>query len=208
MKLFLTSYRIPNLKVFCDFIGKPAEQIRFGLILNAKDHRDKNSRQLKAQELVTYFSEQGFLVEELDLRNYVSDNTDLLKKFLEFDVLWFNGGDTYCLREAIFKSGSELLITQAMSKGVVFAGDSAGAILAGPTLKYFDLVERPELTKNIIYSGLNLINFVVLPHWGSVEYGKGLEEIEIKLSKDQVKTVRLTDQEFLLIKDGQILNAN
>jgi dipeptidase E len=170
-----------------------------GLILNAKDYKPPVERAEKKKELMEYFLSLGFQVEEVNLLEYV-DNKNLLDKFTEFDVVWFNGGNTYCLRSAISGSNCEEILKQALESGVVYGGDSAGAILAGPTLKHFDSADDPSQAKKVIYDGLGLVDFVVLPHWGSGEFGEILKATKVELEREGYKTVALTDDKFLLIE--------
>src|SRR3989338_5583221 len=203
MKLYLSSYRIPDPVAFSRFIGKKLSEIRLALILNAKDYKPKEERVKKLSELLEYFTRLGFQTQGLNLLDY--DNpADLLEKFKEFDVLWFNGGNTFCLRWAVAKSGAEKVFKEALESGVIYGGDSAGAILAGPTLKYYDKADDPNVAPEIFYTGLNLIDLAVLPHWGSVELDHILGEVEENLKKDGYKTMRLTDSEYLLIENDEI----
>ena len=204
MKLFLSSYWIPDVEKFVGFVGKEANAIKFGLILNAKDYRDTDYRNEKLIELTSYFSGLGFKVEEIDLRDY-TDPQELQERLETFDVIWANGGNTYMLRYAIQKSGGNIAIPIAIKNGVIYGGDSAGSIVVGPTLKYFSGADDPTVAPNVIYDGLNIVDFSILPHWGSEEYGDVLGNIEKSLIDDEFKTLRLTNEEFVLVVDGQIV---
>jgi dipeptidase E len=198
MKFFLSSYRIPDVKAFLQFIGKEASDIRLGLILNAKDYKTLEERNTKKDELITYFSEIGFQVEEIDLLKKKPISWE--KRLRAFDILWFNGGNTYCLRYAVEKSGIAPILNRVLEDGVIYGGDSAGAILAGPTLKHYESADDPSLAPEIIYEGLNLINTCILPHWESDDYGAILLETERELTKNGYRTKRLADDEFIMIE--------
>ena len=199
MKLFLSSFRIPNLEEFVRFVGKPASKIKFALILNSKDSRTLEYRNDKREELFSYFGNFGFEVSEIDLREY-SDAETLENKLKEFDVVWFNGGNTYVLRSSIRKSGGDIAIPNALEAGVVYGGDSAGSIIVGPTLKHYSGADDPSAAENIIYEGLGLVEFSILPHWGSGEHGEILLKIESELQRDGFVTKRLTDEEYLCVE--------
>lgn len=204
MKLYLSSYRIPDVKAFIKFVGKEPEKIKLALILNAKDHKSKEERKEDKKELLTYFKSFGFQEEELNLLDY-SDPKKLLEKFKEFDVLWFNGGNTYCLRWAVYESGAENVLKKVLKEGVIYGGDSAGAILAGPTLECYDKADDPQLAPKAIYAGLGLTNLAILPHWGSGEYDHVLGTVEKELQAKGFKTKRLTDSECLMVENNKIL---
>lgn len=205
MKLYLSSYLIPDVDSLSNFVGKKPSDIKMGLVLNAKDDKPIEERRIKKQELLNYYLDLGFQVETIDLLDFVGNN-DPTKKLKEFDVVWLNGGNTFCLRWAVEQSNCIKALNKALNAGVVYGGDSAGAIITGPTLKYFDMADNPSAVREIIYEGLNFVDFCVLPHWGSEKYGKILKGIEGNLQKDGYKTVRLKDDEFLLVENGKIIN--
>lgn len=203
MKLFLSSYRISNPDKFAEFVGKKLKDIKIGLIFNSKDCKPVEIRQAKLDEHLDYYKNLGVQIEEIDLREY-SQSNDVLKKFSEFDVIWLNGGNTYCLRLALAESGADKVLLEALVNGIVYGGDSAGAIIAGPTLKYFDAADDISVVSEAIYDGLGLTDIAILPHWASEEYGHVLSGIEEKLKSDGYKTMRLRDEEYVMIEDGQI----
>lgn len=205
MKLFLSSHRLPDPDKFAAFIGKDLNNIKLGLIFNSKDYKPTEERQMKLEEHFAYYSNLGIQVEEINLLEYRTPS-DLLSKFKEFDVLWFNGGNVYQLRWAVVKSGADKVLQEALDAGIVYGGDSAGAILAGPTLKYFDTADDTSVVSEIIWDGLALTDIAILPHWGSQEYGDVLGSIEEKLQDDGYKTKRLTDSEYIMVENGQILS--
>lgn len=198
VKLYFSSYRIPEPQKFTDFVGKPAKEIRMGLILNSKDAKNKENRAADRDELLAYFRGLGFVVEEVDLRDYYPGK-DLFLKLLEFDVVWLNGGNTYSLRYALARSKAERPLREAMKRGVIYAGDSAGAIVAGPTLKYFDNVDDATVVPNPIYEGLGFVNYAVLPHWGYPDFGDRIRDTRKKLIADGFETIKLTNEEALFV---------
>jgi len=206
MKFYLSSYRIPDTQSFYKFIGKDLSNIKLGLIFNAKDYKSKEEYTQKLFETTGYFNNLGIKVEKIELLNYIDKPEDLLNKFKEFDILWFNGGNTYCLRWALAESKSEKILKRALESGVIYGGDSAGAILVGPTLKYYDTADDPKLAPRALYDGLGYIDTAILPHWGSGEFDHVLGDIEQKLKDDGNKTKRLTNDEYLLIENGKVQN--
>lgn len=204
MKLYLSSYRIPNMKAFSEFVGKAPSQIRLALVLNAQDYKPKDMRAEKLEGLLKYFSNLGFYVEEIDLLDYTNDNNGLFEKLKGFDVVWLNGGNVYYVRWVIEKSNAEKVLKEVLAGGVVYGGDSAGAIIAGPTLKHYETADDPNIAPTLSYESLGLVDVSILPHWGSEKYHHVLENIEDCLQKDGFKTVRLSDFEYLLVDDGAI----
>ena len=79
-------------------------------------------------------------------------------------------------------------------------------MITGSTLKYFDMADEPGSPPEMIYEGLGYLDLAIMPHWDSKDYGHVIGAIEGKLRGDGYETVRLTDEEYLLIEDGKILN--
>ncbi len=198
MKLYLSSYRIPDVETFLRFINKPKDKIKLGLILNAKDDKPDKERLEKSKELILYFKDIVSYVEEIDLRNFYKNNNELESTLKRFDVLWFNGGNTFMLRYSLKESGLDGMIKALLEEGIVVGGDSAGAIVLGPTLKYFDSADDPSVAPIQIYEGLNMIDTSIIPHWESEKYQSILTKIEESLSYDGYKTRTITDEQFLL----------
>jgi dipeptidase E len=206
MKLYLSSHRIPNIESFSDFVGKSPHEIKMGLVLNAKDDRSLEYRTEKRDELFKYFSDFGFKIEEIDLRDYANNPKDLSDKLKNFDVVWFNGGNIYSLKEAIDKSKSKDIIRDVFNIDVIYAGDSAGSIIVGPTLKHFDKVDTPNSPgQGTTYEGLHFIDFVIIPHWNSEKFGEISKTIKKELEEEGYKTIELKDDEFLLVDNEKVI---
>src|SRR4051812_3073619 len=104
MKLYLSSYRIPDLKVLTDLVGKPAAKIRVALIPNAKDYYASRAKRVKTRQMEDYLRGLGFTVHVVDLSNKFTA-AKLYSRLCEFDLIWVHGGNTFCLREAMQQSG-------------------------------------------------------------------------------------------------------
>lgn len=205
MKLYLSSYRIPEAETFVNFVGKQKSDISIGLVLNAQDYKPKEEREAKKNELFTYFKGFGFYLKEIDLRKYGKQD-ELRGDLNQCNVLWFNGGNTFCLRWAIERSIlTKAMLEKVLESGVVYAGDSAGAVIMGPTLKYFDSADDPQVVQEVMYDALGFVDFVVLPHWGSKEYGEVIKKIGERLRSDGYNTKSLTDDEFITVEDNEVL---
>lgn len=85
----------------------------------------------------------------------------------DIDVLYVSGGNTNYLLEQSEKSGFTEFVRDHVASGKLYISTSAGSIIAGPTIPPYlwgDETSAPNLSD---YSGYNLVNFTVVPHWGS-----------------------------------------
>ena len=113
--------------------------------------------------------------------------------------LWFGGGNTYYLRWLLRDTGVENIIKDLVENGMVYGGGSAGAIIAGPTLHYFEAADDPKVSPGVIYEGLGLTSKVVVPHIDNKKYAAIIRGIDGKLKADGYETVPLTDTQALVM---------
>ena len=145
-------------------VGRDRSSINVALLPNAKDYYASRAQNYKIREIVRYQNELGlFNIDVVDLRNY-RDSAFLYKKLREYDLVWAVGGNTFCLRQEMKRSGFDEVIRELLSNGVVYGGDSAGAVVAGTSLRGIESVDIPEFTEEVIQSGLELVPHVLLPH--------------------------------------------
>lgn len=199
MKLYLSSYRIPNSQVLISLTGKSAEGIKVALIPNAKDYYAERARNVKLQESIEYFRSLGLAGEVVDLREY--RNPDELRQTLEaYDIIWAVGGNTFCLRHEMQASGFDAVIKDLLEQGIVYGGDSAGACVVGTTLKGLEGADDPAFSESVIWEGLSLVPHFILPHVDNPLFADDITEIRA-LYKDDPSLLELTDSQAFVV-DG------
>lgn len=202
MKLFLSSLAIsdPQSVELAKLVGKEPKSIKLALIENAADTYAEGSRAWVDQNRAAIQS-HDFGVEIIDIRQYKGRTPELKKKLTPKDVIWFGGGNTYYLRWLLKDTGVDMLLTELIQKGVVYGGGSAGAIVAGPTLKHFETADGPKDAPEVILDGLHFTNVTVVPHMDNAKFAAIIHGINDKLKADGFKTVPLGDAQALVI-DG------
>jgi len=92
---------------------------------------------------------------------------DFAQDLSSIDAIYISGGNTNHLLKESQQSGFIPFIQNFVSSGKLYLGTSAGSIIAGPSLPAYlrgDEDKAPSLTDFACY---NLVNFTLLPHWGS-----------------------------------------
>jgi dipeptidase E len=170
MKLYLSSIRIPAPKDLARLLGRPSlAGVSVALIANAEDQYATRPRNFLVSDLISYMTELGLKVDEVDLRNY--DNARDLKEALSrYELIWAMGGNTYMLRYEMQRSGFDKIIKDLLEKGIVYGGDSAGALVAGSSIAGVESADEPAFAKEVIKQGTNLVPFVVMPHVDNPEF--------------------------------------
>lgn len=201
MKLFLTSKAVSPAQAqpLRDLVGK--QEITIALIENAADVERQKDWLYDNRRA---FAAQGFQVDLVDLNEYQQKPEDLQRQLELADVIWLGGGNTYYLRWILRQTGADEVIFDLVGRGKVYGGGSAGAIVAGPTLRFFEAADDPTDAPEVILDGLGLTSTVILPHWGNEKYGPILQAAEKNLHSAGYKTVRITDDEAVAIDGDQL----
>jgi dipeptidase E len=145
-------------------------------------------------------SSKGYNVETVDLRNWLNRPAELYEKLQSKDVIWICGGHTYYLSWILKESGADNIIKELVTAGKVYAGWSAGAIVAGPTTKFFNLMgDDPTQAPEIIYEGLGLTDIVIVPHTDNADFAEGAAAANEQLLQAGFKTMPLKDNQAYII---------
>lgn len=120
------------------------------------------------------------------------------------DVLFVAGGNTYYLLQKLRQTGFDRTIDDFVSAGGIYAGASAGAIVAGPQIEpVAELDQRQAAAGLESTEGLNLVPFTVLPHAGTHDerFLAHSSRVLFDSALDH-PIVRLTDSEAVVCRDG------
>jgi dipeptidase E len=174
MRLYLSSYRLG------DHAEKLSALMRGGQCIaaigNALDFIPADTR--RNYEATIYspieeFAELGFEAENLDLRDYFGRPERLAGHLRSFDLVWVLGGNAFLLRRAMRQSGFDGVIRDMLAAdAIAYGGFSAGAVTVTPTLRGIELMDEPEMLAegydaDIIWEGLGLVDFSIVPHYRS-----------------------------------------
>lgn len=200
MKLYLSSYRIPRPDELFALVGKEARGIKLAIVPNAKDYYAKRAKDYKIRDVISCQRELGLAQQTVvDLLNY-RDGDALYEALKGYDVIWVVGGNTFCLRQEMRLSGFDDIIAALLEKGVVYGGDSAGAVAAGTSLRGIESADIPEFAEEVIYDGLRLVPYVLLPHADNPEF-QAANEAARRLHRPE-ETIELADNEAVLFDNG------
>lgn len=142
MKLLLSSFGPSSSHdaALVGLAGKPLDEIRIGYIENAYDaYHDQASLEDGRESLRRH----GYAFELVDLREWRNDREGLRELLGRFDAFLLTGGNPSYLRSLMKLTGADAIITERVREGVIYAGASAAAVVAGPTLRHFDELDDP-----------------------------------------------------------------
>ena len=200
MKLLLSSFgpSPAHDAALVGLVGKPLEQIRVAYIENAYDvYQDQASLDEGRESL----RRGGYRFELVDLREWRTRPSGLRWQLEPFDTFLLTGGNPYYLRSLMKITGADEFLTNLVRAGAVYAGASAAAVVAGPTLRHFDELDDPGQAEELIWDRLGLTEIVVAPHVDNAEFGEGCRRAGDLCERDGFTVQRVTDAQALVI-DG------
>lgn len=206
MKLYLSSYRVPVAEVLFELL--PDEKKRkAAIITNAKDYHPPEERGFKLNALKEDLAEIGINGEFINLLDF-NNPVEMEKKLGSFDLLFACGGNTFALRYAMRASGFDETIRPLLIKGIVYAGESAGAIVAGQSLRGFDEMDDSKVVPEIIWDGLDLIDAVIAPHSDNPDYAPEMPALQ-RLYEGYPNFIELGDKQAYVIdgKESKVVTA-
>lgn len=119
-------------------------------------------------------------ISESDELNFASE-AKISAAISECDVIYVSGGNTFYLLSELRRSCVAQAIKSAVKEGKIYVGESAGAIVAAPNTKYATLMD--ENSANLSdFSGLNLVPFAVVPHFGEEPFVQATNQIMAKFN--------------------------
>jgi dipeptidase E len=125
------------------------------------------------------------------------------KDFNHADILYFGGGNSFYLLEKIQQAGCAKLIVDLVNQGKIYIGTSAGSIVAGPDIFPVYRSDRAKDAPRLKgYKGLGLVDFVILPHWGSKHFKSRYLEQRLKDNYNcKNKLILLNDYQYIEVAD-------
>lgn len=197
MKLFLTSQASLTVDKLIPLLDKDPREFKVSFITTAANpYSDKPWMEADRKKLV----ELGFAVIDLDLNGQTQHTlSDALRGI---DIVFVAGGNTFYLLEKARESGFDILINKLVHEGIWYVGSSAGSVIAGPDIEPVAIFDDPKQANLKTTKGFNLVNFVVLPHFGKQKYGASHKHI-VKRYGSSYTLVPLKDTQALFIHDEQ-----
>lgn len=174
MKLFLCSHfsSVENL------IKEELDNKKIAFIPTASIHEGYTGYVGSARK---QFKKLGATVTEIDISKEVYST--IKSVFEDADIIYFTGGNSFFLIDQLRKTGTDELLKKELTNGKLMIGESAGAIICAPTIKYIEQMdEKPEDYSQEDDTGLNLIDFYVLPHYLTAPFKKVTEKIMTEFS--------------------------
>ncbi len=210
MRLYLSSFRQGGA------IGRLHDLARGGnrlvLIRNAVDGiADPTYQKSDHVRETTMLEDAGFAVEHLDLRDYFGQSEELEHRLRQFDIVWVRGGNVFVLRRAMRASGFDDIILRLLKEdAIVYAGYSAGPCVLAPSLRGYEIVddvtvEPAGYPSGIVWEGLGLLPYALLPHYKSDHPESPAIDKELQWMKEHnIPCKTLQDGEAIIVNGDEV----
>jgi dipeptidase E len=206
MHLYLSSFLLGSrLGELTSLVRSPNVLV----IANALDHTAPQIRAWYLNGQIDALRQLGFDPRELDLRDYFGRGDGLPQRLEDAGLVWVTGGNVFLLRRAMRQSAFDTYIVSRKARdGLVYGGFSAGACVAGPTLRGCELVDEVNATAegyvgDVVWDGLGLVSRCIAPHYKSDhEDAAGVDRMVNYFEEQGLPFVALRDGEVLVTTAG------
>ena len=195
MKLFLTSYLAGTKELVQNFLtqNNVQEILFFPTAANVEEYRGY------VDEGIAALKESGYDVAILDVAT--TPHNKSMQAIQNSGCLCISGGNTFYLLQELKRNGLLDLIKQKVQDGMLYIGESAGAIIACPDISYNQIMDDKTVATELTdYSGMNLVDYYVLPHNGEFPFVETTAQT-IKVYGEKINLVPLNNSQAVIIED-------
>ena len=94
-------------------------------------------------------------------------------------------------------------IKNRVNSGMVYIGESAGAIITSKDIEYNDLMDDKTIAKDLKeYSGLNLVDFYIVPHLNEFPFEESAKQT-VEKYKDKLNIIAINNSQAIIVKDDK-----
>jgi dipeptidase E len=213
MRLYLSSFRMGDR--FAELTAALPRGAPVAVVSNAVDFIAPETRAAYERDVFDAkapFRKAGLAPFDLDLRDHFGDPAALAARLAPVRLVWAVGGNAFLLRRALRHSGLDALIPPRLAAGdLIYGGWSAGACVAGPSLKGLHLMDdpavlapglpgRPGYDPAPIWDGLALVPEILVPHFAS-------DHPESDAAARAVAWLEVEGLPFRTLRDGEVIVA-
>ncbi|OGL30851.1 hypothetical protein A3F37_00195 [Candidatus Saccharibacteria bacterium RIFCSPHIGHO2_12_FULL_41_12] len=191
-KLFLASSGLEYIK---QFVGFGPSEVKM-LFIPTAGNLDKDAWWIDKDRDV--LGKMGFQITELDISKASVD--EMQKQLDATDIVYIAGGNTFYLLKQLQDSGFDKLLKNFVEGGGLYAGVSAGAIVAGVDIEPVLTLDEPEKVHGLESTkGLGFVNIVPIPHYDMASRSAAIDEIKEKYA-GKYDIVLLTDEDAIYVE--------
>ena len=194
IEMFLCSYFAGAATLFEDFAEqniRTKEVLFIPTAANVEEYRDY------VDEAKEAFAKMGFTLEILDVSK--ASEAEAKAKIGAAQVLYVSGGNTFYLFRELKKKDLVTLIADRVRSGeLVYVGESAGAMIAAPSVEYAVMMDDAGDYEAAAQTGLDLVKFYPVVHYGEEPFVQSTAKI-LKAYGGKLKLVPINNAEAIAV---------
>ncbi len=203
-----SSFREPGVaKLIMDdietLLGKSITEIQLSYITTAGNlhSSDKKGRIDDGRKI---FQERGWQVFDYDIAG--KTEAEVVAELNNKDVVFVQGGNNFYLLEQIQNCNFGKIIRNLLAKGVLYIGESAGAIVCSKNIRDQQYMSGDLMLAESMkdFTGLGLVNFLIKPHWN--RYGEKREKFS-RFLRETPNEFYSISQPIICLNDNQLIRV-
>lgn len=198
-RIFLTSKANLVLEKLAGLANINPKNTSVAFIPTAADpYEDKSFVDEDRQKLL----ELGYQVTDIDLKIHTYETlTEILSPF---NIIFVAGGNSFYLLEKCLEVNFKKILEDLLEEKI-YIGSSAGAVILGPNIEPYKNMDDPSKAQKLeSYSGINIINFLVLPHFGKQKYKQEYQELLSAIFDTPYFYITLQNTQAVWLANGTI----
>lgn len=125
---------------------------------------------------------------------------DLYRDLKDAGVIYVEGGSLVHMMNQARLSGFDTFVREFLKNGGIYIGTSTGSFIAAENTEP-GLCLETYLEENFDPKGLGLVNFLVMPHWGTDVFKEQYKNMPIHAYNMKTPMIVLSDTQYVWVKD-------
>ena len=194
--MILTSSLYESIELVKKFLDKNTESKKI-LFIPTATNVDEYKKYIHLTQKA--FEDFGYEVENFDVSIF-SEKT-AKEKLSEAKIVFISGGNTFYLLQELKRKNLIDFIKNRVNSGMVYIGESAGAIITSKDIEYNDLMDDKTIAKDLKeYSGLNLVDFYIVPHLNEFPFEESSKQT-VEKYKNKLNIIAINNSQAIIVKD-------
>ena len=125
-------------------------------------------------------------------------------------ILYVSGGNTFYLLQELKRKKILDTIKDKISNGMLYIGESAGAIITSKNIEYNQIMDNKEIAPDLDnYEAMNITDFYILPHNNEFPFVESTKKT-IKIYESKLNLLPISNSEAVFVngKDFVVKNDN
>lgn len=198
-QIFLTSSGEAVMDDIVQKFPQDPKGMQLAFIITASEVEEGDHWWLKAEK--EKLIELGFLIDEFSIKGMTKETIE--ERLKDTQVMYFAGGNTFYLLDQVIKTACAEIIKNKIADGVIYIGSSAGSMILGKKIDLVSTIDDRTKAPNLESDGLGIVDFALLPHWGSAAFREGYSRGFANMYCEGNIILPLTNQQYIWVNDSK-----